>query len=142
MLTSANKKRIAIALAFAGSLPTPLPLTWLHKFYLGEYLWGITYLVLAPTMLPSVACCVEGVWYLTQSDEDFAGRSPNAGPLLSSAGGSSVGGGTGESLENAKAKAAQQVSVALRDLDQLRKDGLITEYEFEQKRRHLLSEIS
>ena len=142
MLTSANKKRIAIALAFAGSLPTPLPLTWLHKFYLGEYLWGITYLVLAPTMLPSVACCVDGVWYLTQSDEDFAGRFPKAGSLLSSAGVTSEGGGTGESLENAKAKAAQQVSVALRDLDQLRKDGLITEYEFEQKRRHLLSEIS
>jgi len=144
-----KNRKIAIALAFVGSLPGPLPLTWLHKFYLGEYLWGVAYLVLAPTMLPSMACCLEGVWYLTQSDEGFAGRFPKAGSLLSSV---AVGSTTdavsspsslsSEPVQNAKAQAAQQVAIALRELDQLRQDGLITEYEFEQKRRHLLAEIS
>ncbi|MEM6596960.1 MAG: SHOCT domain-containing protein [Cyanobacteria bacterium P01_D01_bin.36] len=143
--TLAKNRKIAIALAFAGSLPSPLPLTWLHKFYLGEYLWGIAYLVLAPTMLPSMACCLEGVWYLTQSDEGFAGRFPKAGSLLSSVSlspdDSADTNSNGESAKNTKAQAAQQVAAAMRELDQLRQDGLITEYEFEQKRRNLLAEI-
>ena len=141
-----KNRKIAIALAFAGSLPSPLPLTWLHKFYLGEYLWGVAYLVLAPTMLPTVACCLEGVWYLPQSDEGFAGRFPKAGSLLASTAPNSdvvtQANHKDEPVQNAKAQAAQQVAIALRDLDQLRQDGLITEYEFEQKRRNLLSEIS
>lgn len=146
MLTPAKNRKIAIALAFASSLPSPLPLTWLHKFYLGEYLWGIAYLVLAPTMLPSMACCLEGIWYLTQSDEGFAGRFPQAGSLLSSVmpptKTADSHNSAAEAGQNAKAQATQQVAIALRDLDQLRQEGLITEYEFEQKRRHLLSEIS
>lgn len=147
MLTPAKNRKIAIALAFAGSLPSPLPLTWLHKFYLGEYLWGIVYLILAPTLLPSMACCLEGIWYLTQNDEGFAARFPKAGLLLSSANLSFADGNDddaahSEPVKNAKAQAAQQIAIALRELDQLRQDGLITEYEFEQKRRNLLSEIS
>jgi len=157
VVTPANNKKIAIALAFAGSLPSPLPLTWLHKFYLGEYLWGIAYLVLAPTMLPSMACCLEGIWYLTQSDEGFLERFPKAGLLLLSTNLSSTNLSSAnlsfgdksadkttqsELVKNAKAQTAQQVAAALRDLDQLRQEGLITEYEFEQKRRNLLSEIS
>lgn len=142
---NANKRRkIAIALAFVGSLPTPLPLTWLHKFYLGEYLWGILYLILAPTLLPKVACCLEGLWYLTQSDETFINRFPKAGVLLSAQTDSAVSSAVSsseQSQDNRKAIAAQQVASALREIDQLRQDGLITEYEFEQKRRKLLAEI-
>lgn len=133
------RRKIAIALAFAGSLPTPLPLTWLHKFYLGQYLWGIVYLVLAPTLLPKVACCLEGLWYLTQSDEVFSTRFPKAGALLSSSSTSEALAETANS--QAKAEAAQQIAAALREIDQLRKDGLITEYEFEQKRRKLLEGV-
>jgi len=139
-LYSHKRRRIAIALAFAGSLPTPLPLTWLHKFYLGEYLWGIVYLVLAPTLLPKVACCLEGLWYLTQSDETFIAHFPQAGALLSSSGRQEDVSDT-STRESAKAIAAQQVAIALREIDQLRQEGLITEYEFEQKRRKLLEEI-
>ncbi|MEL6468195.1 MAG: SHOCT domain-containing protein [Cyanobacteria bacterium J06623_4] len=138
-LFSADKRRkIAIALAFAGSLPTPLPLTWLHKFYLGQYLWGIVYLVLAPTYIPKVACCLEGIWYLSQSNDQFVLRFPRAGALMA----------RGLSTPNAEtasqrqtAETAQQVAIALRELDTLRQEGLITEYEFEQKRRKLLGEI-
>ena len=136
MTTLANRRQIAIALAFAGALPSPIPLAWLHKFYLGQYLWGITYLVLAPTLLPQVACCLEGVWYLTQSDEGFVSRFPKAGAVLSS-----VAAETSVSSESS-AQVASQVAIALRDLDQLRQEGLMTEYEFEQKRRQLLDRIA
>ena len=140
-LESNKRRKIAIALAFAGSLPTPLPLTWLHKFYLGEYLWGIVYLVLAPTLLPKVACCLEGLWYLTQSGETFMAHFPKAGALLSdNANDATLS--SEDSQECLKAVAAQQVAIALREIDQLRQDGLITEYEFEQKRRKLLEEIN
>ncbi len=136
MTTLANRRQIAIALAFAGALPSPIPLAWLHKFYLGQYLWGITYLVLAPTLLPQVACCLEGVWYLTQSDEGFVSRFPKAGAVLAS-----VAAETSTSSVSS-AQVASQVAIALRDLDQLRQEGLMTEYEFEQKRRQLLDRIA
>ncbi len=136
MSPNANRRQIAIALAFAGVLPSPIPLAWLHKFYLGQYLWGIAYLVLAPTLLPQVACCLEGVWYLMQSDEGFLSRFPKAGALLSS--------GTADISASStnSAQTASQVAAALRDLDRLRQEGLMTEYEFEQKRRQLLDRIA
>ncbi len=150
MSVSTHNRKVAIALAFASALPTPLPLAWLHKFYLGQYLWGIVYLVLAPTLLPQVACCIEGVWYLTQSDEGFVSRFPKAGNVLPAiVTGSPVGNSSETSgavslsnlTVNAFAQSASQVANALRDLDQLRQEGLITEYEFEQKRRKLLDQV-
>jgi len=126
-----RERKVAIALAFAGALPTPLPLSWLHKFYLGQYLWGIVYLVLAPTLLPQVACCLEGVWYLSQSDERFLEYFPKAGALVAANAKESKQG-------HDQAQAAQQMAIALRELEQLRQEGLMTEYEFEQKRRKLL----
>lgn len=136
MSTPGNPRRIAIALAFAGALPTPLPLAWLHKFYLGQYLWGIVYLVLAPTGLPQMACCLEGVWYIAQSDDSFAARFPR-----SIARSDSTAGPVSASTSAPAAQVTSQVAIALRDLDQLRQDGLMTEYEFEQKRRKLLEKI-
>jgi TM2 domain-containing membrane protein YozV len=133
MLT--HNRKIAIALAFASALPTPLPLAWLHKFYLGQYLWGIIYLVLAPTLLPQVACCLEGVWYLSQSDDGFASRFPKAGSILPATVLASVAGNA------LAAPSAPSTTDTLRDLDQLRQEGLVTEYEFEQKRRKLLDQI-
>ncbi|MEM8502614.1 MAG: SHOCT domain-containing protein [Cyanobacteria bacterium P01_D01_bin.1] len=134
-------RKIAIALAFVGSLPTPLPLSWLHKFYLGQYLWGVVYLVLMPTGIPAVACCVEGVWYLSQSDQSFSDRFPKAGALLADSE-TKDGATIDASSDTTSAQTAQQVAVAIRELDQLRQDGLVTEYEFEQKRRKLLEAIS
>ncbi len=148
MSVSTYHRKVAIALAFASALPTPLPLAWLHKFYLGQYLWGIVYLVLAPTLLPQVACCLEGVWYLTQSDDGFASRFPKAGkalPVVMSnlpiGNPAEVALSSASSVSNAFAQSTSQVASALRDLDQLRQEGLITEYEFEQKRRKLLDQV-
>lgn len=137
MSNSGNRRKIAIALAFAGALPTPLPLAWLHKFYLGEYLWGIVYLVLAPTLLPQMACCLEGIWYIAQSDDGFTARFPQSGAFS----GATTDALIPMSQTTSADQVASQVAVALRDLDQLRQDGLMTEYEFEQKRRKLLDKI-
>lgn len=143
MFNSGNRRKIAIALAFAGALPTPLPLAWLHKFYLGEYLWGIVYLVLAPTLLPQMACCLEGIWYIAQSDDGFTARFPQSGafPVATTAIAATTDSPIPMSQTATADQVASQVAVALRDLDQLRQDGLMTEYEFEQKRRKLLDKI-
>ena len=149
----ANKSRkVAIALAFAGLLPIPLPLAWVHKFYLGQYLWGIVYLVLAPTGLPKVACCLEGLWYASQNDEDFSTRFPTAQETWVAA--TTLTRASGSQLETVqkvlKIKKTESSVVrpqnenpaaVLRELDQLRQEGLMTEYEFEQKRRKLLDQI-
>ncbi|MDJ0732855.1 MAG: NINE protein [Nostocaceae cyanobacterium] len=124
MLTKRKSRSIAAILAFAGTLTV----SGLHKFYLGQPLWGILYVLLSWTPIPKVASAIEGVWFLTQDEEVFD-RNFNSG----------------KSLVKNLHLAENQVSViadALRDLDGLRQDGLISEYEFEQKRRQLLDQIS
>jgi TM2 domain-containing membrane protein YozV len=43
-----------------------------HKFYLGKIGMGILYLVFFWTMIPGIVGIVEGIIYLTMSDEKFA----------------------------------------------------------------------
>ena len=43
----------------------------LHKFYLGETLWGILYLVFCWTWIPAIVGFIEGIVYFSTSDEDF-----------------------------------------------------------------------
>ncbi len=104
-------------LAFAGVV---LPVSGLHKFYLGQHRWGLVYLLLSWTPIPHVAAAIEAVWYLTQPD-GFAGvvASNVAAPNL----------------------LVPQLTDGIRQLEQLRVDGLITEYEFEQKRRQFLDRM-
>ena len=45
-----------------------------HKFYLGETGLGILYLVFFWTLIPGIAGLVEGIVYLTMSDQDFAAK--------------------------------------------------------------------
>jgi TM2 domain-containing membrane protein YozV len=123
MLIKRKNRSIAVILAFAGTLT----ISGLHKFYLGQPLWGILYVLLSWTPIPKIASAIEGVWYLTQEEETFdryfnLGESPIK---VSSQIGNQV-----ESLAN-----------ALRELEALRQDGLISEYEFEQKRRQMLDQI-
>ena len=147
-----NKSRkIAIALAFAGVLPLPLPTAWIHKFYLGQYLWGIIYLILFPTGLPKVACCLEGLWYVSQSDEDFSDRFPTARETLSAAAVLAQRSNAQTPFfqaalrtkpkETVANRSSADVASTIRELDRLRQEGLITEYEFELKRRELIEKI-
>ncbi|WP_026104224.1 NINE protein [Anabaena sp. PCC 7108] len=124
MLKKRKSRSIAAILAFSGTMT----ISGLHKFYLGQPLWGILYVLLSWTPIPKVASAIEGVWYLAQDEEAFD-RNFNFGKSAAK-----VSLQVGNQVES--------VASAVRELDALRQDGLISEYEFEQKRRHLLDQIS
>ena len=46
----------------------------IHKFYLGRVGWGIVYILFCWTLIPSIVAFVEGIIYLTMSDEAFAAK--------------------------------------------------------------------
>ncbi|MEA5571042.1 NINE protein [Calothrix sp. UHCC 0171] len=123
MFKNQHKSRsVAAVLAFAGTLT----ISGLHKFYLGQPLWGVVYVLLSWTPIPKVASAIEGVWFLAQDEESFDQNF-----------------NLGKSTRISQTAGMQVASIAdaLRELDTLRQDGLITEYEFEQKRRQLLEHI-
>ncbi|NJN87216.1 MAG: NINE protein [Leptolyngbyaceae cyanobacterium SL_7_1] len=124
MLTKPKKRNVAAVLALCGVV-----IPGLHKFYLGEPKWGAFYLLLSPfNPIAKIASVIEGIWYLTQRQEEFdrnfntlsAQDSPQA------------------TIDPTQIEA---IAHSLRQLDQLREDGLVSEYEFEQKRRQLLDQI-
>jgi len=46
----------------------------IHKFYLGRVGWGIVYLIFCWTGIPMIVGIIEGIVYLTMSDEAFAAK--------------------------------------------------------------------
>jgi TM2 domain-containing membrane protein YozV len=122
METKVKSRWMAIALATTGFI-----LPGLHKFYLRQPVWGVIYLICMGTPVPHVASVVEACWYFFQGYETFD-RNFNGGVLPP----------TTLPVDTAQVGA---VADALRKIDQLRQDGLISEYEFEQKRRQLLDRI-
>lgn len=134
-------RRIAVALAFAGVL---LPIAGLHKLYLGQIGWGVFYLLLGWTPIPRVASAVEALWYLFQSAEDFdlnfngALAAADTGTIAPVTPSRSVPTAAQPSVNPQQ---IESVAEALRQLDRLRQDGLVSEYEFEQKRRQLLDRM-
>jgi TM2 domain-containing membrane protein YozV len=42
-----------------------------HRFYLGQVGWGILYILFCWTFIPAVAGLIEGIVYLTKTDEEF-----------------------------------------------------------------------
>ncbi|MEP0957793.1 NINE protein [Microcoleus sp. FACHB-1515] len=127
LLSQPKDRRIATLLAWSGAVT---PFSGLHKFYLGQPVWGVVYLLLSWTMIPKFASAIEGIWYLLQNqaefDSNFNGALPPAPPPS----------------PPIDAGQVEAVAAALRQLDQLRKEGLMSEYEFEQKRRQLLDRIA
>ncbi len=115
-----KNRKIAIALALLSAI-TPIP--GLQKFYLGQPLWGVIYLLLWSSPMVRVACAIDAVWYMIQDLEQFDSQFNGIT--------------TGQFAINEVQK-VNAIAEALRELDSLREDGLITEYEFEQKRRQLL----
>lgn len=126
MSDRSKSRKIAAVLALTGTIS---PIAGWHKFYLGQPIWGIVYLLLSWTPIPRAASALEGVWYLLQNeaefDENFNQNGQNNSSVVATA------------PNNVKT-----ISEALRQLDGLREDGLISEYEFEQKRRQMLDKIA
>ncbi len=123
-----KNRETAIALALAGVI-----VPGLHKFYLGKPKWGVLYLLLSVTFIPNIASAFEGVWYVLQGEDGFnrnfnlhlsPSTSKTSAPTLS-----------------ADPAQVSAIADALRQLESLRQDGLLSEYEFEQKRRQLLDQI-
>ena len=117
-----KKRRVALVLALLG---TVTPIAGLHKLYLGQPIWGIIYLVLWSTPIPRIAAAIDAVWYIVQDQEQFE-RQFN---------------GHSEYNLNTSPQ-VKAIAEAMRELDKLREDGLVTEYEFEQKRRQLLDRMA
>ncbi|MGV3525573.1 MAG: TM2 domain-containing protein [Candidatus Sericytochromatia bacterium] len=46
----------------------------IHKYYMGQIGWGIAYTLFSWTFIPALAATIEGILYLTRSDEDFVRR--------------------------------------------------------------------
>jgi TM2 domain-containing membrane protein YozV len=115
---------VVAALAFIGAFtPTPIAPTGLHKFYLGHPRWGVLYLLLGWTPIPRVACALEGMGYLI-----IALKQGALGTWLRPQDTTKLG----------IAAQTQAMAAAIRDLERLRQEGLITEQEFEHQRRQLL----
>lgn len=129
IVSQPRDRKVASLLAFAGMIA---PISGFHKFYLKQPFWGALYLMLSWTPIPRVACGIEAVWYLFQDANEFDGRFNSQVPSLSTV-----------ATHPSPVDLAQITAIAdaVRQLDQLRVDGLISEYEFEQKRRKLLDQI-
>jgi TM2 domain-containing membrane protein YozV len=112
-------------LAFASMT---IPVAGFHKFYLGQPAWGIVYLLLSWTPIPHIASAIEAVWYLTQDSTHFDG---NFNSQLAQRSRSIL----------VPRGSMTTVADSIRELDKLRADGLISEYEFEQKRRQWLDRV-
>ena len=125
VLNQPQQRSIAIVLALAGVV---LPVAGFHKFYLGQPKWGAVYLLLSWTPIPHVAAAIEAVWYLLQSEGQQLGQLP---ATLT----------PGAVNVIAAANPINNAIEGIRQLEQLRVDGLVTEFEFEQKRRQLLDQI-
>lgn len=144
MFGKPRNRRIATLLAFAGIVA---PIAGIHKFYVGQHVWGVIYLLLSWTPIPHVASAIEGIWYLVQDPEEFdynfnadwaeslpADMAAPAKPHLKKT--------AAPPAEPFDVTRIGAITEAVRQLDQLRQDGLISEYEFEQKRRQLLDRIA
>jgi TM2 domain-containing membrane protein YozV len=110
----------AVGLAWLGVVA---PVSGFHKFYLGQPGWGTLYLLLSWTPVPRVACAIEGFFLMTRPVDAFAVAN-------------------GAKKASADPTQINALGAALRELDALRQEGLISELEFEQKRRQLLEQTT
>jgi TM2 domain-containing membrane protein YozV len=132
-LEQPKQQRVAVALALLGAIPG-LPLAGLHKFYLRQPLWGGAYLLLSFTLIPHVASALEAVWYLWLPNPEFGARFSGGENSPST---ESAESRSSAATENTVQKVSE-IAQALRELEALRQEGLLSEYEFECQRRQLL----
>lgn len=68
-MENSEKSRIA-----AGVFALVLGGLGIHKFYMGQVGMGILYLLFCWTGIPALVALIEGILYLTESDEKFNSR--------------------------------------------------------------------
>ena len=126
-----KKRKLAIALALLSTV-LPWPIAGLHKFYLGQPLWGGIYLLLWHTPIPRIACAIDAVWYLVQGEAAFAQQFNGLTINTLHQNGT---------INEIHGTSVSTIAESLRQLEQLRQEGLVSEYEFEQKRRQLIDRL-
>ena len=146
MLQKVKNRNIAAIWAFVGVLPLALPgfsethLAGLHRFYLREYGWGLVYLFFGLlTPIPWIAGVLEGIWYLVQDEMEFDGHFNQGVSAIDSP--TEIGTVATPTILVKSVSPVVKTAEAVRELDRLRQDGLLSEYEFEQKRRQLINSI-
>jgi len=140
LFESKKSQKIAVILAMVGAVT---PLSGFHKFYLRQPWWGIVYLMVSVILMPrdeilllpylgvaQVASFLDGIWYFWQSEQVFEQRFNGSVPELAQQGSA-----------NLYPYHVEETAQAIRQLDQLRAEGLLSEYEFEQQRRQLVEGI-
>ncbi len=142
-LAEEKSQKLAVMLAMVSAIT---PLSGLHKFYLGQPWWGLTYLLLSVILTPpmtemgilsffglaQVASLLEGIWYFMQSEDRFQQRfNPQGASYFRSDG-----------QKNFSPNLVEETANAIQRLDQLREEGLLSEYEFEKQRRQLVNRIN
>jgi len=142
-LAQEKSQKLVVMLAMVSAIT---PLSGLHKFYLGQPWWGLTYFLLSVILTPpmtemgilsffglaQVASLLEGIWYFMQSEDRFQQRFNHH--AISSFG--------SEGQQNFYPHLVEETAKAIQRLDQLREEGLLSEYEFEQQRRQLVNRIN
>lgn len=119
-LNRPKSRKISIVLALLGALT---PIAGLHKFYLGQYVWGVIYILFWSNDIVRIACAIDAVIYLMLGFERF---------------GQFFNNDSNNTQSSVNPQQIGAIADALRQLEGLRADGLISEYEFEQKRRQLI----
>ncbi len=108
-----NKTIAALICFFLGGIG-------IHKFYLGQNLAGILYILFCWTLIPSLIAFVEFFLLIFMSDDEFNRKFNN---MATKSGG---------------AVSAKDATSALADLKKLYDSGVITAEEYEEKRQKLL----
>ncbi|NEO26949.1 MAG: NINE protein [Kamptonema sp. SIO4C4] len=124
-----KNQKVAILLALLGVIT---PIAGLQKFYLRQPRWGLLYLLLFATPIPHIASVIDLFWYFFLDQEKFQHRFNPEFPVTTD---------ETTSQPSANPENIDLIAQGLRQLEQLRQEGLLTEYEFEQKRRQLLNQI-
>lgn len=107
----------------------------LHKFYLGENLAGIMYLLFSWTLIPGILAFFDFLGLALMSEESFNRkfngiREPyrfTESPRVF--------------VSNSRQESSQEIAATLGELKKLYDQGIITAEEYETKRRELLNKI-
>ncbi|MEM8779362.1 MAG: SHOCT domain-containing protein [Cyanobacteria bacterium P01_G01_bin.49] len=132
-LNRPKSRKVGIILALLSTM-IPWPIAGIHKFYLGQPVWGVMYFLLWNTPIPRIACAIDVVWYFMQGEDTF--NTQFNGLSFNQTQPTSLHSNPTELIQ------VGVISEGLRELDRLREDGLVSDYEFEQKRRQLLDRIN
>lgn len=115
-----NRTVAALLAFFLGNLG-------IHKFYLGENLAGILYLLFFWTFIPGIIAFFEFIGLIIMSDQAFDAKyNPNYLP---------------SNTERRLPESGQQKTATLLQLKKLYDQGIITAEEYEEKRRKYLDSL-